>query len=172
MTSSSDDDLIRGCREQDTHSWNQLVARYERLVFSVARGNGLDDEDSSDVTQMTFLELFSSLDKIQDSSRIRFWLMTVARRQSWRVRNQRRKVTPLDSIPELSEEPLEDWLNSHAVREAAASLSEAHQKLLTALFFDPSQPSYKEIAAMMGRSVGSLGSMRGRALDKLRETLE
>lgn len=40
------------------------------------------------------------------------------------------------------------------------------------LYLDPDQPGYAEIAARMGRSIGGIGPLRGRCLDKLRRLLE
>src|SRR5689334_15580873 len=91
----TDAELLRGCRDGDARSWDELVGRYERLVYSVALRNGLDDEDAADATQNTFVALLNTLDQLQNEDRLAFWLMTVARRQAWRIARRRdRDVGP------------------------------------------------------------------------------
>jgi Sigma-70 region 2 len=58
-----DADLLSRCRAGDDAAWDQLVGKYERLVFSVALRNGLDREDAADVTQTTFIALLDSTDQ-------------------------------------------------------------------------------------------------------------
>ena len=84
----SDGELLNRCRARDAAAWNQLVGRYERLVYSVALRNGLDADDAADVTQNTFVNLLDAMDRIRDEERLASWLMTVARRQAWRVRTR------------------------------------------------------------------------------------
>jgi DNA-directed RNA polymerase specialized sigma24 family protein len=43
--------------------------------------------------------------------------------------------------------------------------------LLLALYFDPREPAYEEIAEQMNIAVGSVGPTRGRCLERLREIL-
>jgi DNA-directed RNA polymerase specialized sigma24 family protein len=40
------------------------------------------------------------------------------------------------------------------------------------LFFDPSEPSYAEIAVRLGRPLGSVGPLRARCLDRLKSLLD
>ena len=90
-------------------AWDLLVKRYERLVFSVARRNGLNPEDAADVTQGTFVTLIDSLDRLRDEERLASWLMTVTRRQSWRVRNLSRRQVDIETAPEGVDESFADW---------------------------------------------------------------
>ncbi|HWJ11940.1 MAG TPA: sigma-70 family RNA polymerase sigma factor [Nocardioides sp.] len=167
----SDADLLARCRERDAEAWNILVGRYERLVYSVARRNGLSAEDAADVTQGTFLSLIDSLDKLRDEDRLASWLMTVARRQAWRVRNASRRDLPLESAPEEVEDPLADWDTVVTLHTALAQLGGTCKQLLEALYFEPEAPSYAEIADRLGRSIGGIGPLRGRCLEKLRAIL-
>jgi DNA-directed RNA polymerase specialized sigma24 family protein len=45
------------------------------------------------------------------------------------------------------------------------------RELLLALYFDSQQPSYEEIAERTNIALGSVGPMRGRCLERLREIL-
>ena len=58
----SDAELVRACVEGDQHAWEQLVQRYQRLVYSIPRRAGLDEEASADVFQRVFTSLVEHLD--------------------------------------------------------------------------------------------------------------
>ena len=167
----TDAELLERCRRRDAEAWNLLVARYERLVYSVALRNGLGPEDAADVTQGTFVTLIDSLDRLRDEERLASWLMTVTRRQSWRVRNLSRRHVDLDTIPETAEDPLSDWDTVVTLHSALAQLGGTCRDLLQALYFEAESPSYAEIADRFGRSVGGIGPLRGRCLEKLRDIL-
>jgi RNA polymerase sigma factor (sigma-70 family) len=169
---ATDADLLRRCRRRDADAWNQLVSRYERLVYTVALRNGLNPDDAADVTQSTFVALVDSLDRIREEEKLPSWLMTVARRQAWRIRNLNRRTTPLEVAAEGSTDPFADWSTTTAIHDALATLGGTCRELLLALYFEPEEPSYAEIAQRFGRSIGGIGPLRGRCLDKLRVILE
>lgn len=167
----TDADLLRRCRRRDSEAWNILVGRYERLVYTVALRNGLSAEDAADVTQSAFVALVDSLDRIRDDEKLASWLMTVARRQAWRTRNLSRRTTSLEVAGEGTSDPFADWATVTALHDALATLGGTCRELLLALYFDQDAPSYAEIARRFGRSIGGIGPLRGRCLDKLRMIL-
>lgn len=168
----TDAELLERCRRRDAAAWRLLVARYERLVYSVALRNGLTAEDAADVTQTTFVALIDALHRLRDEDRLASWLMTVARRQSWRIRNDRRRGVSLDDVAEQAEDPLADWATVTVLHDGLAQLGGICRDLLLALYFDPDEPSYAEIAERFGRSIGGIGPLRGRCLQKLRVIIE
>lgn len=147
------------------------MSRYERLVYTVALRNGLGAEDAADVTQSTFVALVDSLDRIQDDEKLASWLMTVARRQAWRTRNLSRRTVALELATEGISDPFADWATVATLHDALATLGGTCRELLLALYFERESPSYAEIAERFGRSIGGIGPLRGRCLDKLRVIL-
>lgn len=168
----TDSELLARCRQRDPDAWNDVVSRYERLVYSVALRNGLSPEDAADVTQTTFVALIDALDSIQEGERLASWLMTVARRQSWRVRNLGRRVVAVETVADEATDPLAGWADVVALHDALAELGGQCRELLVALYLEEESPSYAEIAQRMGRSVGGIGPLRGRCLEKLRDLME
>lgn len=162
-----DRELLRGCQRGDAEAWDVLVGRYERLIFSVALRNGLSREDAADVTQSTFIALLGSIDRLRDGERLPFWLMTVARRHAWRL--HRREQSPPAELPPASPvDPIDDWERAAVIQDALQRLAPPCRELLLALYFDPSAPSYAQVARRLGRAVGGLGPMRARCLERLR----
>lgn len=167
----SDAELLDRCRRQDAEAWRLLIDRYERLIYTVALRNGLTAEDSADVTQTTFVALLDGLDSVRDEERLASWLMTVARRQAWRLRNLKRRSVPLEAAPEASTDPSADWDTLTTLHDALSTLGGSCRELLLALYFDPAEPSYVDLAERFGRAVGGIGPMRGRCLARLRELM-
>jgi RNA polymerase sigma factor (sigma-70 family) len=163
-------------------AWEQLVARYERLIYTIARRCVPDEEDAVDVFQHVFAQLVEHLHEIEEPARIRTWLTKTARYEAWR-RQRRAPVlgamlsTDDEQVIVPDKEPLPDEMllrleEQHELRLALAALDERCCRLLIALFFDPDPPAYAQIAATFGITKGSIGPTRGRCLQKLRVLLE
>ena len=54
----TDESLVAACLEGEQAAWNALVARYKNLVYSVPVRYGLSPEDSADIFQSVWLELY------------------------------------------------------------------------------------------------------------------
>ena len=60
----SDAELVRGCRAGSQAAWDELVARYQRLIYAIPRRAGLNDEQAADIFQDVFLTLFEKIDEL------------------------------------------------------------------------------------------------------------
>src|SRR5262245_3528304 len=89
----SDEALILACRRGDAAAWETLIARYQRLVFSISRRAGLDADLSAEVFQQVFTALLERLDHIEQPMYIGAWLATTARREAHRVRQRERAAS-------------------------------------------------------------------------------
>ncbi|GHJ60296.1 DNA-directed RNA polymerase sigma-70 factor [Nocardioides sp. OK12] len=171
----SDADLLRRIRAGHTESWDVLIDRHQRLVYSVALRSGLDPEDAVDVAQSTFLALLESQDSVKDDERLVGWLVTVTRRQAWRVRERRNRERPaaqpqsLDPDGLVDSGGLLDWEQLSVLHTALDQLGSPCRELLTALYLDVRRPTYAQVAREMGRSIGGIGPLRGRCLSRLRQ---
>ncbi len=144
-------------------------------MFAVASREGLSADDAADVTQTTFEALLAQLDRIRDDEQIASWLMTVARRQAWRIRNDRMKQTVDEAVTNdgdgRSVDPISDHNTVLWVYQSLSKLDRRCRDLLVALYFDPATPSYAEVASRFHRPVGSIGPTRARCLNRMRELL-
>jgi RNA polymerase sigma factor (sigma-70 family) len=177
---SSDRDLIRGCREGDVGAWRRLLDTYERLVFSVPRRHGLSREDAADITQLTLTILVQSIDALPEDTTLGAWLTTVARRHTWRLleRNRRDAADERSGSSEDATllaggatEDLEHWELRQWLEHSLSLVDQPCRDLLSALYLEPEEPSYAEVAARLGMAVGSVGPTRIRCLERLRRVL-
>ncbi len=181
----SDEVLLRACRLGDPAAWERLVRRYQRLIYAIPRRAGLNADLSAEVFQRVWVMLLEHLDRIERPERLSAWLVTTARRESWRqLRAQSSAVAlpegyedeeALGALPDpalLPDEVLERLERQHTVRRAIATLDERCRELLTLLFYRPEPPSYAAIAQSLGMPEGSIGPTRSRCLQRLRQALE
>ncbi|HEX8845417.1 MAG TPA: sigma-70 family RNA polymerase sigma factor [Pyrinomonadaceae bacterium] len=182
----SDGDLLLACRRGDESAWEALVRRYQRLIYTIPRRAGLNEDLAADVFQEVFSTLFQKLDEIEQPERLKAWIVTTARRKTWRLIQRENLSQRSENETEEGEEelnrlpdnaPLPDEVlmrleEQHNVRSAISELDERCGKLLTLLFYRDEPPPYSEIAAQMGTSEGSIGPTRARCLQKLLRLLE
>jgi RNA polymerase sigma factor (sigma-70 family) len=147
-------------------------------VFSVPRKYGLSTDDAADITQLTFTILVQSMDRLSEDSRLGGWLTTVARRHTWRLleRNRRqgldRRAVLDENITGGSMEPIDSWELGEWLHQGLSLIERSCRDLLFALYLDPKQPTYAEVAERLGIAVGSVGPTRIRCLERLRRVLD
>lgn len=163
--------LLEQIRAGHAEAWDVLISRYQQLVYSVAVRGGLDAEDAVDVTQSTFMILLESPDRLRSDERLAGWLMTVARRQTWRLRQQRRHEVLASSVVADNEDDV-DWDQLATLHGALQQLGSPCREVISALYFDEDQPTYGQVARRLGRSIGGIGPLRGRCLARLRTLMK
>jgi RNA polymerase sigma factor (sigma-70 family) len=177
-TSDSDQVLLHSCRAGDEQAWQRLLDKYERLVYSIPLSYGLPREDAADIAQIVFSALIQSLETLRDDSNLGGWLALVTRRHTWRVLQQRQRelVEELDHeitgalIPSQSTD-IQRWELIEWLHGGLALIGKRCRDLLMALYFEPEQPSYVEIARRLGLAAGSIGATRARCLQRLHGVL-
>ena len=179
---TTDKQLLLACRRGEESAWESLVNRYQRLMYAIPRRAGLDDDQAAEVFQEVFTTLFQKLNDIDDPDRLHAWLVTTAKRKTWRIISKNRLTGQIyseddaDNKDELAKIPDEALLpdealvkleEQHRIRTALEVLDERCRRLLTMLFYNSETPAYSEIAASLGTSEGSIGPTRARCLEKM-----
>jgi RNA polymerase sigma factor (sigma-70 family) len=77
-----DTDLLARLQRREAPAFEQLMRRYNRLVFRAARGIVVDDAEAQDVVQETWIKAFLSLDGFRGEARLSTWLVRIAIRQA------------------------------------------------------------------------------------------
>ena len=180
-TARSDEQLLAGCRRGEEGAWEALVLRYQRLIYAIPRRAGLDEDAAAEIFQDVFTTLLESIETIEQPSRLQAWLVTTAKRKTWRTVGRAKSLRPFaseegegegemyDLADEalLPDEALTRLEEQHLVRAALMELGERCRTLLQMLFYAAEAPPYSEIAAALGTPEGSIGPTRARCLKKL-----
>lgn len=184
----SNAELLQRCQSGDASAWHVIVHRYGRLVHSVPVRYGLSQTEVEDIGQEVFWALAQQVARIEDPERLGAWLMTTARRISWRVIQQRRQEEP-DVVTDVMEQEVVSgklvgfgtlpthqelvvgWERQETLQAGLARMGSRCRELLTLIFLDADEPSYDEISEILGMRKGSIGPTRNRCLVQLREIL-
>jgi RNA polymerase sigma factor (sigma-70 family) len=178
-TEPSVTDLVANAKKGDGRAWAELVERYAPLVWSICRSYHLGRADAEDVAQTVWLRLVDKLDRLRNPDALPGWLGTTTRRECLQVLDRARRsralgpVLAAEDIPGRQAAAVEQELlaaeRRAALREAFTGLPPHCQRLLVLLIQDP-PVSYAEISARLSISIGSIGPLRRRCLDKLRRS--
>ena len=181
----TDKELLISCRRGDESSWQALVDRYQRLIYAIPRRAGLNEDQAGEVFQEVFVTLFEKMNDINDPDRLHAWLVTTARRKTWRLLSKERslqstKLSDGDAGDEalaivddalLPDETLVRLEEQHRIRTALTDLDPRCRQLLTMLYYQSEPPPYSDVATALGMPEGSIGPTRARCLKKLMKSL-
>jgi len=168
----SDAEVVRACRSGEDAAWRELVERFSRYVYAIARAHRLDESDAEDVFQETFTRIYEHLGRLRDDDAIRPWIGQLTRR----LCIDRLRAAVRDPVPDDSEERGELDRRMIAVDEAV-SVQEAMRTLsadcreILDRFFCRDQ-SYNTIGELLDLPPGTIASRISRCLGKLRIAYE
>ena len=162
--------LLAAAADGSEAAWAALVARYDRLLWTIARLHDLDMESASDVCQTTWLRLVERIDRLREPDRVGSWLATTARHEALRTLRRMLREQARAGASAILRPPARPPVPGEAddsVWQVLADLPERCNRLLRLLFLTP-QPRYSEIAAALDMPIGSIGPTRARCLRRLR----
>ena len=182
----SDLQLVLACRRGDQLAWEKLIRRYQRLIYAIPLRAGLDEDQAAEIFQDVFTTFFQKLNDIEEPEKLQAWLVTTARRKTWRAIAKSlgrahpdteagewtNEATAIRDKTPLPDEQLLMLEEQHRIRTAVSLLDERCQKLVQMLFYSAQPLSYVELAAALGVPEGSIGPTRARCLGKLLRILK
>jgi RNA polymerase sigma-70 factor, ECF subfamily len=162
MGQLSDEALVQLCQERgnrDDRPFQELMRRYQRLVWRVCyrfMGNG---DDAEDLTQEVFFKVYRSLASFEGRSTFKTWLYRIAINTAQnelraRARRPQESETELETAAEFipAAETVEETILEQGRRErlAAAFASLRPEDIQILRYKDIEQKQYDEIAALLG----------------------
>jgi RNA polymerase sigma-70 factor (ECF subfamily) len=178
--------LVAKAREGDLAAFNELVQRYDRKIFRLAKHITQNDEDAEDVLQETFLKAFEHLGDFQGQSKFYTWIVRIAVNESLMKLRKRKsdRTVPLDEPVDTGEDTVvreiavwEDNPEQRYSREELSNILEEAVETLRPAFRtvfvlrDIEELSTEETAEALGISVPAVKSRLLRARLQLRERL-
>ena len=178
--------LVARAREGDVAAFNELVGRYSRKIYRLAKHITQNDEDAEDVLQETFLKAFEHLSDFQGQSKFYTWIVRIAVNESLMKLRKRKsdRTVPLDEPVDTGEDTVvreiavwEDNPEQKYSREELANILEEAVETLRPAFRtvfvlrDIEELSTEETAEALGISVPAVKSRLLRARLQLRERL-
>jgi RNA polymerase sigma-70 factor, ECF subfamily len=158
----------------DSMAFAELVQRHQGMVFSIAYHFLHDRALAEDLAQEVFLELYQSLDRIESTAHLTYWLRRVtANRCIDQGRKKfRRRELALDDAPEPSapsQSQINDPLLMERLQQSVAGLPERQRMVVILRFQEGLGPA--EIAEVLAMPVNTVKSTLHRSLADLRKGL-
>jgi RNA polymerase sigma factor (sigma-70 family) len=171
-------ELLRRAAKGNPAAWEEIIRRYSGLIAAKIRTFRLQDADSLDAMQMTWLRLAENIHRIQHPERLGGWLATTASRECMHILRQGKRTQTLTdamvgSLADPTASPEQHVINAHTAHTLhmlIAELPPRRRQLLQALFSDE-PPLYTELSRTTGIPPGSIGPTRNRVLHQLRQML-
>jgi len=179
--------LIQSAQSGDLDAFNQLILRYQNLLFSIALRILSDEDAASDALQEALISAFRKLNTFRGGS-LRSWLARIVVNACYdELRRRRRQPTlPLEQFDADGEEIEPDyWLMDSSPgleeRYESVELDRAIQKCLSKLppdyravfvLVDVECLTYEEAAVAVNVPIGTVKSRLARARMQMREALQ
>jgi RNA polymerase sigma-70 factor, ECF subfamily len=184
--SSGEGDLVARAQAGDASAFTELVKRYERKIYRLAKNITQNDEDAEDVLQDSFLKAYEHLSGFQGQSKFYTWIVRIAVNEALMKLRKRRgdRFVSLDEPIDTGEEEVKREIavwegnpeQQYSQEELQRILSEAVETLkpdFRTVFTlrDIEELSTEETAEALGISVPAVKSRLLRARLALREKL-
>jgi RNA polymerase sigma-70 factor (ECF subfamily) len=178
--------LLERARRGDAAAFTELVERYERKIFRLAKHITQNDEDAEDVLQETFLKAYSHLDTFQGNSKFYTWIVRIAVNEALMKLRKRKsdKSVSLDEPTDTGEDTIvreiavweddpEQKYSREEIREILDKAVESLRPAFRTVFVlrDIEELSTEETAAALDISIPAVKSRLLRARLQLREKL-
>lgn len=179
-------DTVLRARKGDQAAFTELVNRYERRIFRLAKHITQSDEDAEDVLQESFLKAYEHLGEFQGQSKFYTWIVRIAVNEALMKLRKRRtgKTVSLDEGFDTGEEvvprEIAVWDGDPEQRYSREELREILEKAVQSLpplfrsvfvLRDIEELSTEDTAAMLDISIPAVKSRLLRARLQLREKL-
>ena len=178
--------LVAQARTGDAQAFSELVSRYERKIYRLAKNITQNNEDAEDVLQDTFLKAYEHLDSFQGNSKFYTWIVRIAVNEALMKLRKRKsdRTVPLDEPMDLGEETAEReiavWEDNPEQRYSREEMQQILNDAVDTLkpdfrtvfaLRDIEELSTEETAEALGISIPAVKSRLLRARLALREKL-
>ena len=172
MLAESDARIVARVLGGDREAYAFLVARHERAAWAVAARVLGELHLADDAAQEALVLAYRKLTSLRNPSAFGYWLMKIARRQALRLASDHRRQQQLARSAAMMPDCDNGRLDPHsaALLETMDGLRPQFRQVLMLHYFH--SHSVKDIAAMSGRTVGTVTKQLTRAREQLRRRLE
>ena len=175
----NDMELIDKTISGDLGSFDSLMIKYEKLVFTIAYGFGKNKENALDISQNVFLKAYQKINTFSGKKPFKAWLVKIAYNEgiNWVRSNQRFLKHSSIEIEEDIPSPVITSADELMAKEHKSELIKSlynlntRYRLAVVLRYFENQ-SIKEIAGTLECSEGVVKNMLFRSLKKLKENLQ
>jgi RNA polymerase sigma factor (sigma-70 family) len=180
----TDNELVVLARKGDKDAFGLLSQRYQMIAQRLAMRLVGHQDSAQELAQEAILQAYLSLDQLQDATRFKGWLCGIVLNVcKSHLRNRKTAFLSLESIAGGLQFDIIPFSSTIATPQEIAEARELHQIVLqavnalpfkeraTALLFYYTQLSLREIATLLGTSVGAVKVRLHRVRQRLKTRL-
>ena len=171
-------EIGKGTTPAGCESFEEVLRRYERLIYHVARTYFQNAEDAKDASQDTAIKIFGALHKValEEEGNLKAWIATVTARTCLDVLRKKRPQT-IELNTDISTGSVASAEDSVVAKEKAEEILSAIKKLpdnhrMIIILRDMKGLSYDELATALNINIGTVKSQLNRARVGLKKLLE
>jgi RNA polymerase sigma-70 factor (ECF subfamily) len=190
LASLSDQAVVALAKEGRESAYRELLARYERPVFSLLFRMVRDRELAEDLSQETFIKVLNNIDRYSTDFKFSSWLFKIANNVAIdHLRKRHIETVSIDGAPDATtpdqakatalaivspgESPLEELESKElgsSIEKAIGRLRPEYRSCI--LLRHVEAYSYEEISEIVGLPLGTVKTYIHRARQELRDALE
>ena len=167
----TDAELVNAVLDGEKQAFAVLVKRYERPVRAVALDVLGDYHLAADVSQEAFVKAYEQLAGLRKSEAFGPWLMKITRRCALDSARRKPKETQLEPKIAAATESPDGQLDEDKQRLLAAVVRLPRSEKQVVILRYLGDNSVKDVADIVGRSVGTITKQLSRAHKHLRNVL-
>jgi len=186
----STEELVVQAQAGSMPALEQLVSRYQKLVYVTLYQLAPERNDITDLTQEVLLRMCRSIKSLRNPKTFKYWLNRIITNLFYdELRKTPRQLktisldepvyeneedsSPARDIPDASDMPDKQALNSELDRKIQQAIQNLPEQFRTIIVLREIQGlSYEEIASLTETNIGTVKSRLARARLKLQEVLE
>lgn len=171
-----ENDLVLRVLKGDKDAFSELYYSCYKDLYKFALYTLGDAEDAADVVSDTFVEIWKGIDKLRDPSSFSAWafrILSTRCKKEIKIIIQKRGTYNIDDLIETPSEDagnIEEDIAESASLATALSKLDSEERMIIVLSVLHGYTN-KEIAEMIGKPLGTVGSKLHRTYAKLREML-
>ena len=168
----TDDDLIRGCRDNNRRSQEMLYRRYARALYNLCLVYENDRDDAKDILQDAFIKIFKNIRNYDSDGSLKRWMKKIITNTAidhFRKNHGESQFIPVENVVQLiaDEEHVSSVLGREEIISQVNRLPSG-AKMIFQLYAIEGY-SHKEIAERLHISVGTSKSQISRAKHLLQQ---
>ena len=167
-----DDDLIRGCRENNRKSQEMLYRRYARTMYNLCLIYESDRDNAKDILQEAFIKIFRNIGSYDRTGSLKGWMKKIVTNTAidqYRKNYKETQLIPIENIvdPCSDEESIASILNTKDIISQVNRLPRGARMIFQLYAIEGY--SHKEIADLLNISEGTSKSQINRAKQLLQQ---
>ncbi|MEZ4828371.1 MAG: RNA polymerase sigma factor [Bacteroidia bacterium] len=168
--SETEQQLVTGCRAGNRLAQKALYDRYKDAMYTLCYRITSDADLAHDVLQEAFIGVFKGIDGFRQASTLGAWIKTIVVRTAYR---RIKKETDYVALEDITHAETPDWgseIDAGYLEQAIQELPPGYRSVF--VLIEVEGYSHKEVADMMGISVGTSKSQLFYAKKQLQKKLK